>query len=261
MTVLLLAAGLLAALLWLSVGFDRKKYNTYVVYINESINGLSEDSVIKFNGVKVGTVSLITLSEIDPRRVKLLLNIESNVLITTSTRATLITQGITGATLLGLTANSPARTPLLAVGSEQYPVIPYQVSFFRRLEVNLTDVSEGIKRVFDKENAQRIKETIANLEKISATIAKNNQNINQSLHDLPMVIHDVSTAASYTSGAMKAGQSGIDQFSRQAIGPTAVLLKRLDLIAANLEQVSTLIRQNPAVIIRGTSAQKSGPGE
>lgn len=259
--VLLLATALLASLLWLSVGFDSKKYNTYVVYIHESINGLTEDSVVKFNGVKVGSVKSITLSEKDPQSVKLLLKIEDEVLITTSTRATLITQGITGVTFLGLTATSPERIPLKAIGKKKFPVIPYKASFFNQMEDNLTKMSNSLKRVFDKENAKRFKKTLESLEKTTAMIAKNNENISKSLNELPVVIQNISIAANHISGAMSAGKNGFDQITQQTIAPANVLLKRLDIIAANLEQVSALMRQNPAVIIRGTSIQPSGPGE
>ena len=38
-------------------------------------------------------------------------------------------------------------------------------------------------------------------------------------------------------------------------------MQRLNVIAANLEQVTNLMRQNPAVIIRGTDPERPGPGE
>lgn len=273
--VLLLAAGLLFSLLWLSVGFERKKYTTYVVYIHESAGGLTEDSPIKFNGVKVGSINKIELSKIDPQNIKLLLNIEAGTLITTHTKATLITQGITGTTYLGLTATSPTLSPLLKQPNEPYPVIPYTASFFNRMEKVVSTMSTGLNRVFDKENTQYFKDILASLQKISATIAQNNDNINKSLRDLPEVLRELkitvhqvsltakalSTASHQVTETMRAGKDGIDQIAQQAIPPTTLLLKRLDVIAANLEHVSALMRSNPAVILRGTAPLKSGPGE
>ena len=73
--------------------------------------------------------------------------------------------------------------------------------------------------------------------------------------------HDISAAGAQVSDAMRAGRNSIDKISQQAIPPAVILLRRLNLIAANLEQVSAEIRQNPAVIIRGSAPPKPGPGE
>jgi phospholipid/cholesterol/gamma-HCH transport system substrate-binding protein len=275
LTVLLLTAGLLAAGLWLSIGFDKKKYNNYIVYMHESVSGLSDESVVKFNGVKVGFVENIHLSQLNPQEVKIILKIEEGTPITIYTEATLITQGITGTTYLGLSATSPSTVLLRKKPGETYPVIPYKPSFFNQLEKNINDVSTGIKRVFDKENAAHIKKTLANLKTISDVIAKNSDDINKTLKDLPIVMDelkvgvsrfnsmakDVSTAGKQVTTTMKAGRNTIDKISQQAVPPAIVLLHRLDLIAANLEKMSNEMRQNPAVIIRGSASPKVGPGE
>jgi phospholipid/cholesterol/gamma-HCH transport system substrate-binding protein len=275
LAVLFLASSLLAAALWLSIGFDQKKYCLYTVYVHEPISGLSEDSVVKFNGVKVGFVNKIELSQLDPQAVKILLKIEENTPITTSTRATLITQGITGTTYLGLSATSSTFVPLQKTPGEPYPVIPYQASFFNLLEKNMTDISVGLKRVLSKKNAENLKKSLSNLQKITDIFADNNENLQKSLRDLPKLIaefkvsahefgsmaNDVAKAGRQVSSTMQAGRNSIDKISQQAIPPTVLLLRRLELIAANLEKTSAEMRQNPAVIIRGSAPPKPGPGE
>ncbi len=273
--VLILAASLVSALLWLSVGFESKTYNTYLVYINESVHGLSEDSPIKFNGVKIGKVTNIQLDDEDPEKIKLLLKIQSNVLITTSTRATLVTQGFTGTTFLGLSATSPTLTPLKKANDQPYPVIPYTKSFFNQLEENTTTISESLKHIFDQENAEYLKKILANFQQLSQTISENNRNINQSLKDLPQImhelaisVHDIGDMAHHMSGAsdqvsktMRSGKQSIDAITHQTIPEVSALMQRLDVIAANLEHVSAMMRQNPAVILRGSAPQNPGPGE
>jgi phospholipid/cholesterol/gamma-HCH transport system substrate-binding protein len=273
--VLILTAGLLSASLWLSVGFDRKKYDIYTVYVGESISGLSDDSIVKYNGVKVGMVNQIELNPFDPQQVKLQLKIEQGTPITNSTHATLIIQGITGTTYLGLSATSPSPFPLQKTPGEPYPVIPYKPSFFSQLEKNVNEVSVGVKRIFDKENAEALKKSLINFQKVSAVVAQNNENLNKSLKDLPRLIKsleasvnkfglmstDMSTAGKEVSRTMQAGKNTIDKISQQTIPPIVLLLQRMDIIAANLEKVSTQMRQNPAIIIRGTTPPQPGPGE
>ena len=106
-------------------------------------------------------------------------------------------------------------------------------------------------------------------------IEQNNANLNKSLEGLPQLItelkssahqfnntsRDISAAGAQLSSTMRAGRNSIDKISQQAIPPAVLLLRRLDLIAANLEKVSAEMRQNPAVMIRGSAAPKPGPGE
>ncbi len=40
LVVMILVGALIAARLWLSVGFEQKKYNTYVVHMREAVSGL-----------------------------------------------------------------------------------------------------------------------------------------------------------------------------------------------------------------------------
>ena len=273
--VLILSASLLSAGLWLSVSFDRKKYDIYTVYMREAASGLSDDSIVKYNGVKVGLVNKIELNQFDPQEVRIQLKIVEGTPITTSTHATLINQGITGTTYLGLSASSPSLFPLQKTPGEPFPVIPYTPSFFSQLEKNINEVSIGIKRIFDKENAEALKKSLLNLQKVTDVVAKNDDKLDQMIQDLPKLINDLkisvrkfngmadnmSSAGKSVSSTMDAGKSSIDKITQQALPPIVLLMQRLDLIAANLEKVSDQVRQNPAVIIRGNTPPKPGPGE
>jgi phospholipid/cholesterol/gamma-HCH transport system substrate-binding protein len=294
--VLILIACLIATGLWLSVGFEQKKYNTYAVYMHEAVSGLNNEAAVKFNGVQVGFVRKIELNQNDPQQVKLLLNIEEGTPITTSTSATLISQGITGVTYVGLSANSSDLTPLQKLPGHPYPIIPSKPSLFHQLDSVLKEVSENVNkvsievnRIFDKENAAYIKKTLANFQEITDILAKNSQQIQQSLananvflkntaqvsKEFPAIVTDLkvgvrkfnSMATSVTNAGdeivetMQSGKLAIDKISQQAVPPAIALLRRLDIIAANLEKISAQMRQNPSVLIRGTKAPKSGPGE
>lgn len=273
--VLLLTVGLLIASLWLSTGFEQKKYRTYTVYMHEPVSGLNEESPVKYNGVTVGYIREIALNETDPRQVTLRIDVTDNTPITTSTEATLVAQGITGSTYLGLSASSSTYKPLQKKPNEPYPVIPYKPSFFYQLEKNINNISSGIHRVFNQENAEYIHASLANIEKTSEIIAQNDAKINQSLQELPELLQtlkqsiqtfgqmsrDISEAGLLVSDTMRAGRNSIDKISQQAIPPAVVLLHRLNAIAANLEHVSAEMQQNPAIIIRGSAPQKPGPGE
>lgn len=272
---LILLVGLLVAGLWLSVGFDRKQYNTYVVYMGENVSGLNDDSQVKFNGVKVGSISGIEIEKYNPKQVKLYLSIQDGTPITISTQATLISQGITGNNYLGLTSLTETTEPLKALPGQKYPVIAYKASFFNQLEVTVEKLSLSIKDLLNKENTDNLSKAINNLATITDAFAKNSTQIEKALNDFPKLMSEiqvsvtkfsdmsenVSDASDRLSTTMIAGRNAIDKISQQAIPPAVTFLRRLDLIAANLEQLSINLRQNPSIVIRGSAPRKTGPGE
>lgn len=272
---IILLAGLLTASLWLSFGFDKKRYKTYVVYMAEAVSGLNEESQVKFNGVKVGYINSIQISKRDPQQVKLYLKIQEGTPITVSTHASLISQGITGNNYLGLTAETPTTVPLKALPGEKYPIIAYRSSFFKQLEDTVTEVSHGMKKLINDKNTKNLSIAIENLTKVSDVFAKNTKDIEDTLKEFPILMkeirdsvtkfsdmsEDVSNASDSFNSAMLAGRITIDKINNQAIPPIIVLLHRLDAIAANLEQVSVELKRNPSVLVRGSAPRKPGPGE
>lgn len=286
LAVLILSTALLASMLWLSVGFDKKRYNIYAVYVREAVSGLNIDSPVKYNGVQVGSVYKIALSRVDPQQVVLLLNIEEGTPITTSTRATLISQGITGVTYVGLSASSAELTPLKKLPEEPYPIILSKPSLLNQLDKTIKEVSENvnslgvkIKTIFDEENTENFKKSLANLQVFTQVVAEHSDDLGKSLknsdelfrnmadaskdlkRNINKLTKEMTSAGESVSITMKAGQTAINKISTQTIPPAVLLLQKLNNIAANLEIVSNQLRQNPSVIIRGTTPPAPGPGE
>lgn len=287
--VLILLVGLVATMLWLSVGFNQKKYSTYTVFMHEAASGLTKDAPVKFNGVQVGYVKEIQLNQNDPRQVEILLNIEEGTPITTSTYATLNSQGITGVTYIGLSASTSDLTPLPQMPGEPFPVIPSKPSVFTQLDSILKKVSEDVgsvsdeaKRIFNEENAKHVRHILTNIDHFSKDLSRNGKNLNVLMDNLAKTSRDfpnmlvelrvgiskfntmaesLSQAGNSVSKTMGTGKNAIDKISEEALPPAVILLRRLNTISANLEKVSSEMRQNPAVVIRGTKPPKPGPGE
>lgn len=294
--VLILIAGLIAAGLWLSVGFGHKKTKIYEVDMHEAVSGLSHEAAVKFNGVPVGYVKEIEINRQNPQEVRLLLSIEDGTPITTSTVATLIAQGITGTTYIGLMATSADTTPLQKAPDQPYPVIPAQPSMLRQLDYVLKSVSENINKlslkigsVFNKENTTNIQKTITNFKTITTVIAKDRQQIDQLIRNsdvflrnaakfsnkFPEISHDIQisaqkfqgmavslkTAGKEISSTMQEGKLTMNKISEQLVPQIINLLHKVDIIAINLEKVSAQMQTNPAVLVRGIQTPKPGPGE
>jgi phospholipid/cholesterol/gamma-HCH transport system substrate-binding protein len=272
LAVVILAGTLIAASLWLSVGFEQKKYNTYAVYMREAVGGLAEQSPVKFNGVKVGFVKKIELNQRDPRQVEILLSIEEGTPVTVSTTATLISQGITGTTYVGLAASTSDLTPMKAPPNKPYPVIPSKPSIFNQLDKVLKEVSENVGKVSEKldqvltdENISNFNKSLSNIKIFTNALADNGDTVisdlRSSLKKFETMAASLSGAGKSVSVAMGSGKTAIDKISQQAIPPVTTLIHRLNTIAGNLEKLSAQLRQNPSIVIRGSTPPPPGPGE
>src|SRR3989338_3538230 len=100
--ILTLLTSIILMIIWLSSGFSLEKYSTYLVYMTESVTGLTINSTVEYNGVEVGEVSNIMLDPSNPHFVQLLLRIKSSTPITQGTIATLATRGLTNITYVAL---------------------------------------------------------------------------------------------------------------------------------------------------------------
>ena len=145
--VVVLSVCLIAGIMWLTTFGQAKLYRTYWVYVQEDVTGLSTESPVRFNGVKVGYVESIHLDSHNSKLVTLVLRIQPDVNITTSTYAILNAQGITGVVNVNLKAGTEKAPPLLPAKGDPYPVIPSRPSFLMQLSTVLPEVTKDIQKL------------------------------------------------------------------------------------------------------------------
>lgn len=259
--VISLIAAIVLAIIWLSSGLTAVSYKTYEVKMQESVSGLNVDSAVEYNGVNVGSVKSIKLSRKDPHIVDLLLNVNAEVPITKGTVATLTTRGLTGVVFLALKDTGTDNTPLVAVGKHPYPIIPTSPSFFVRLDTALTQlnasfrqISESFKELFDKENLKAIKDTLASLKHVTSNLADNTDKLNSIIVNTKSVTQELTPLIKSSSFTVKA-------IEMQTIPSINQLLLNLNDLTRTLSDVSTQIKQNPSILIRGAAKGAPGPGE
>lgn len=142
--VVVLTTALVAGLIWFTAA-EHKPHRTYLVYMNEAATGLAIAATVKFNGVDVGYVKDIRLNPANPQQVILELSIETDAPINQSTTATLMMQGITGVSYVGLSAKAAFASPIAIKPGEHYPEIPYTPSLLVQLNNVLSDIGAGMK--------------------------------------------------------------------------------------------------------------------
>lgn len=239
--------------IWLSSGFSFEKYRSYLVFMQESVSGLNIDSVVEYNGVEVGKVVDIRLSQHNPQLVEVELKVKASTPITRGTTATLNTRGLTGLTYMALKDKSNDLRPPEIPKGEIYPVIKTAPSIFTRLDTALSEVSSNLQKVansiqsvLDKDNQQSIKKTLANLQLITANLAENNA-------QLTTILNNTAMASQRLSPLIKASSSSAQLLESQTLPAANQLL-------TTLNELTQSIKQNPAILVRGQIKQR-GPGE
>ncbi|MEI7668835.1 MAG: MlaD family protein, partial [Pseudomonadota bacterium] len=122
--VLTILASTIFIISWFA-GHDSKMIgnNTFAIYFNSSVDGLTLGSPVKMKGIKIGNVSEIAFSNSDNDSIRVLINISNNIKIRSDTIASLQMQGITGASVIALENKNPRGEALVKKEGEEYIVI------------------------------------------------------------------------------------------------------------------------------------------
>ena len=251
--VVILAAVLVIAIVWLSAS-QRTEHETYLVYMNEPVSGLSLQAPVKFNGVDVGFVSEINLNPDNPQQVVLLLSIDQNAPINQSTSATLMAQGVTGITYVGLKAEAAKAPPLKILPGNKYPIIPSTPSLLVQLSTVLMsladttkDLQQVLRGIFNPENQRAIHDSLENIDVITKNFANNSQLITNSINN--------------ASQTLLQSQSLVKSISQQMLPGMSQMVGQINEVLRNMRQLTTSVKSNPSALIRGQTPEPTGPGE
>ncbi len=293
---LMLSAAFIVGVFWLSAGETGRSYKTYLVILDESVAGLSQQNVVKYNGVNVGFVKSIGLNKENPQQVNVLIKVDDEVPITESTVAKLMYQGVTGLAYLGLKVETASAPLLKAKPGEDYPVIKTIPSIrvqvdtvISQVSKNINTLTENIDKVFTPANQRALQNSLANMERFSLALANNSMEIDNTLkhseafmknasrasEKLPELMEHLNKTADQVAGMSKnlnkASEKAemtlddtrlaIKSFSEQAVPELIRALNRITSAAYSIEAMANDIKANPSVIVRGRESYPAGPGE
>ena len=291
--VLVLSSGIIGGVLWFSSGKSyRTVYDVYLTYMKESVSGLNLNAPVRYRGVDVGRVQKIALAPGNVELVQLTLGIEQGSPVKADTVAVLQTQGLTGLAFVELTGGGRDSPSLQKQAGEEYPVIKAAPSLIRRLDsaitallTNLNRASENFNALMDEDNRRAVKDTLADIEVLSRTLAARSAAIDTSLthaartmentarlsNELPQLAQRVQRSADafdhMANELARAGASasraldGAQQFTNETLPEVRQLVMELRGLTSSLQRVSSELEQNPSALLYGKPAAKRGPGE
>lgn len=187
-----IAIGLLA-FIWLGMSRYFEKGRYYVTYFNESVQGLDKDSPVKYRGVSVGRVHGISVAP-DSKLIKVVLKIETGMVLDTNIVSQLKSVGITGGVFIELDQkkeDEPDRSPPLSFPSE-YPIVASRPSEFTEILRGIDDILNRIKALDLEGISAKIK---SNLDAIESTVQDANvkglsRKVEKTLDQLQRILDD-----------------------------------------------------------------------
>jgi len=295
--VLVLGAVLIAGVLWLaSGGAWQTKYDLYLAIEDESVAGLNLNAPVKYNGVDVGKVRVISLDHVNPNRVNLLLAIEQGTPIKEDTIAVLKTQGLTGIAYVELSGGAMDSPPLRATAGNEYPVIHTKPSLSARLENILTNVltkldstSNNINAILSVENQTSFKNALADIATVARTIAARKDTIDTGIRNAGRTLENSAQVTAQMGAVVdRIGRSAdavanmgnevaktsasagktvdtvgadVKRFSVETLPELERLLGELSTLSSSLRRLSEQTTRDPRGLLFGHQPVPEGPGE
>ncbi|MFO8048324.1 MAG: MlaD family protein [Desulfosudaceae bacterium] len=215
-----------------AVGYLRKG-SLYSTYFNESVQGLSKDSPVKYRGVSVGQVHEINIAQ-DARLVEVLLRIESDWQPDEEIIAQLKSIGITGIMFVELDIREPSDRILVPASEyhSSHPVIPTKQSEIKQLLTGVADVVAQLKAADLGEVFKKAEQTIENIDN-KVKDARVNE-ISGSLQSAINKANHILNTRKWDEMMASAGETGakLDRFAGNAVRAT--------------DRVNTLLDENEA---------------
>lgn len=236
------------AVIWLGMSRFFEKGRYYVAYFDESVQGLSKDSPVKYRGVSIGRVESIEVAP-DSELIQIILKIESGQSLDSSIVAQLKDVGITGSMFVELDRKKegePDRSPHVSFPSE-FPIVASKPSEIRELLRGIDDVIKQISSLDLEGISDKLKSTLDNLNQtiVDADVKGISTKIQSSLDGAGRILNSKRWDVILTSveEAAQSINTLVDKAGKGLDHADAAILNIGDVVVKNKESVSTAIEE------------------
>jgi phospholipid/cholesterol/gamma-HCH transport system substrate-binding protein len=181
---------------------------TYHVQFDGSVPGLLVGAAVLFNGIRVGEVTDLGLAPDSPRRVNATISVATTTPVRSDTKVGLEFQGLTGVPVVALEGGS------LLVNSGEVPTLIAEPGAGQGMTQAARDALRRVDSVL-AENAEPLKNTIANLQVFTEGLARNTGKLDSIIAGLEKL----------TGGGAPAQKITYDLRAPQNPGPASKIIK------------------------------------
>lgn len=251
--------------MWIANSEFSRGYNEYDIVFADPVRGLAEGGEVRFNGIKVGEVRSLRIDPDNTNRVIARVRISADVPVRQDSDARLEPIGLTGVTLIQLTAGSPT-APLLRPGFGGPP--PRLTGHGSQIDVILersedivlraSEAMAAVRDLLTDENIARVSHIIQNLDTVSNQLADQRGIIAQGGHAAQSVARaadNVSALAAQTQHDLAGLQDIVANLRTATASVSGETLPEINRAAEELARASQSISRvannledNPSIL-------------
>ncbi|HEY1836517.1 MAG: MlaD family protein [Rhizomicrobium sp.] len=186
--VLVCVFGLVVALLWLAGAQYSEEFAYYRTYFTGSVTGLGDGTVVRYNGIQVGSISKIDFDPDNPKRVIVTLQIKPTLNIPVDSEASIASEGITGGTYVEIDGGSKNAAVFPHKIWGEYPVIKSKPSTLQQLEqsapelvAKLSHAADQLNDLLNAKNRAAVAGILTDLHQTLDAVDKHNKDIEATL--------------------------------------------------------------------------------
>jgi len=196
--VLLFLFGILGFSLWLAKAQINRDVARYNIFFTGSVAGLGLNGDVRFNGIKVGSVSQISIDRENTSKVRVTVDVAADTPIRADSVASLELQGITGVSFVQI---SPGKTTSAFLptryssNAADLPEIPSKSSAISELFDAAPDLVNRASRVMSDQNIENLAGVIADIRQLTQAIASRQETLTRAIDGFDRTSADIAIAA------------------------------------------------------------------
>jgi len=243
---------------WMASGDIRQGFNGYDVVFDDPVRGLSEGGEVRFNGIKVGEVDSLRIDPDNTNRVIARIRVSNDVPVKTDSVGQLEPIGLTGVTLIQLSAGS-AEAQLLRPGFGGPPPrlrgrgSQIDALFARSEDIALraSEAMAAVRDLLTDENIARVTQILNNLNTVSAQLADRRGVVTQS-GEAATQIAALARQMQHDLSQLDQVVANVNQATARANGETLPELtqaaEQIRDAAASINRVANNLDENPSIL-------------
>jgi phospholipid/cholesterol/gamma-HCH transport system substrate-binding protein len=259
---------------WLGQFRLARKTETYDIWFQGAVSGLSVAGDVRYNGIKVGEVTDMRLSADDPNKVLVRIEIDATAPVTQDTVATVEFQGLTGVSYVLLSGGGPASKPLVKKEGEPYPVIASRRSSLQdlfsgapKLIAEANEALERINLLLSEENRTKIDSILSNTESFTGSLSSSGKeiaslvsNLNQASININRFTASLDKVAGSSGALVEEAQATVESIHRVSQGlesavvqsDVGALVNETRALVRSLDRLATRLESDPSVVLYGS---------
>lgn len=251
--------------MWMANSEFRRGFNEYDIVFDDPVRGLAEGGEVRFNGIKVGEVQTLRIDAENTSRVIARVRISADIPVKTDSEAQLEPIGLTGVTLIQLSAGSDdariARPsfggppPLITGRGSQIDIL---VARSEDIALRASEAMASVRDLLTDDNIARVSRILADLETVSHRLADERSVIARSgeaAGAMTEAAQSVAALARRADADLQQLQVAITEVNRaaemasgQTLPEIAGAAEEIRRAAASVNRVARNLDENPSVL-------------